>query len=102
MLATFLAGLLFTRVPNTHLDEFRDALAHGEILPMVDVPQTRVADLEDRVHHHHPETTVGGIGWGTGALGLQGITIGTSSDHPHPLPIQGMRRVITVWQSASD
>ena len=70
MLVTFLVGLLFTRVPNTRLGEFRDALAHGEILLMVDVPQTRAADIEDRVRHHHPETTVGGVGWGTEALGL--------------------------------
>jgi len=28
MMANFLAGLRFTRLPNTHLDEFRDAMAH--------------------------------------------------------------------------
>jgi len=70
MLATFLAGLRFTRVPNVHLDEFRDAMAHGEILLMVDVPEGRVADIEDRVHHHHPEAAVGGVGWGATAFGL--------------------------------
>ena len=58
------------RIPNVHLDEFRDALAHGEILLMVDVAQQRVADIEDCVHHNHPETTIGGVGWGTEALGL--------------------------------
>ena len=65
-----LAGLLFTRVPNVHLDEFRDALAHGEILLMVDVPQTRVAEIEELVHHHHPEATVGGVGWETEVFGF--------------------------------
>ncbi len=69
MLATFLAGLRFTRLPNTHLDEFRDALAHGEILLMVDVAETRVADIENRVHRH-PEAAVGGVGWATRAFGL--------------------------------
>jgi|GEM_PF-3763302 len=39
-------------------------MAHGEILLMVDVPETRVADIEGRVHRHHPEVAVGGIGWG--------------------------------------
>ena len=70
MLASFKAGLRFTRLPNTHMDEFRDALAHGEILLMIDVPETRVADIGNRVHHHHPEATTGGVGWGTRAFGL--------------------------------
>ena len=53
-----------------HLDEFRDAMAHGEILLMVDVPEQQVADIENLVHHHHPEATVGGVSWGTPAFGL--------------------------------
>jgi hypothetical protein len=69
-LATFLAGHCFTRVPSTHLDEFRDAMAHGEILLMVDDAETRVADIDDRAHRHHPEAAVGGIGWGTTAFCL--------------------------------
>jgi hypothetical protein len=70
MLASFLAGLRFTRLPNTHLDEFRDALAHGEILLLVDVPANRVDDIENRVQRHHPEATVGGVGWSTTAFGI--------------------------------
>jgi Flp pilus assembly protein TadB len=68
MLATLIAGVLFTRVPNTHLDEFRDALAHGEVLLMVDVPLPRVSDVEYRIHRKHPEATVGGVGWTVDAL----------------------------------
>ena len=56
--------------PQQGLDEFRDALAHGDILLMVDLPQKRVADIEDRVHHHHPETTLGGVGWESEAFGF--------------------------------
>ena len=70
MMANFLAGLRFTSVPNTHLGEFQDALAHGEILLMVDVPETQVAKVEQQVHHQHPEAAVGGVGWGTVAMGL--------------------------------
>lgn len=70
MVATFLAGLGFTHVPNTHLDEFHDAIAHGEILLMIDTEESRVADIENRVHRHHPEAAVGGVGWGTEAFGL--------------------------------
>lgn len=70
MMLNFLAGLRFTRVPNTHLSEFQDALAHGEILLMVDVAETQVAKVEERVHHQHPEVAIGGVGWGNATLGL--------------------------------
>jgi hypothetical protein len=70
MAANFLAGLSFTSIPNTHLGEFQDALAHGEILLMVDVAETEVAKVEQQVHHQHPEAALGGGGWGTAALGL--------------------------------
>ena len=70
MVANFLAGLSFTSVPNTHLGEFQDALAHGEILLMVDVAETEVAQIGEQVHHQHPEATIGGVGWGSAALGL--------------------------------
>jgi hypothetical protein len=69
MLATFAAGATFApKVPNVHLEEFRDALAHGEVLLMVDVPRARVAEVEEQVHRHHPEATVGGVGWAADAL----------------------------------
>lgn len=64
MLVSFLAGLRFTsRVPNVHLDEFRDALRHAEVLLMVDVPIQQVAPVEAMVHRRHPEAAVGGVGW---------------------------------------
>ena len=70
MLTNFLIGIRFSRLPNTHLNEFRDALAHGEILLMVDVTEDRVAEIETLVHRHHPEAAVGGVSWGTPAFGL--------------------------------
>jgi len=69
--ATFVAGERFAvTVPRVHLDEFREALAHGEILLMVDVPRNRVAEIEDLVHRRHPEAAVGGVGYSIQALGL--------------------------------
>ena len=70
MAANFLVGLHFTNIPNTHLGEFRDALAHGEILLLVDVPESQVAAVETEVHQHHPEATIRGVGWGAEAFGL--------------------------------
>ena len=71
MALTFVAGALFAlRVPDTHLDEFRGALSHGEVLLMVDVPHSRVAEVEEIVRQRHPEAVPGGTGWTIGALGI--------------------------------
>ena len=69
MLISFLLGEEFTRrVPDVHLSEFRDALRHGEILLMIDVPVTKVERFEALVHRHHPEAVTGGVGWHIDAL----------------------------------
>jgi hypothetical protein len=71
MLVTFIAGEQFVvRVPDVHLTEFTDALSHGEVLLMVDVPGRRVAEIEDFIHHRYPEAVVGGVGWTLGAFGI--------------------------------
>ena len=71
MLLTFVAGERFAvRVPNVHLTEFTDALKHGEVLLMVDVPAYRVADIEAYVHRGHPESVPGGVSWAVNAFGL--------------------------------
>jgi len=70
MLATFIAGLIFTtRVPNAHMSLFRQALSHGELLLMLDVPRNRVREVEHYVHHHYPDAETGGVGWHLGVMG---------------------------------
>ena len=70
VLASFIAGEQFVvRVPDVHLTEFSDALSHGEILLMIDVPGYRVAEVENFVHHHHPSAAVGGVSWTMDAFG---------------------------------
>jgi hypothetical protein len=70
MVVTFILGERFSRQPNAHLREFRDALRHGEILLMVDVPRERVNEVEYRVQSRHPEVVVGGSSWNSPALGI--------------------------------
>jgi len=69
-IGSFLLGLRFTHVPNTHLDEFSDAIHHGEILLMVDVNANRVNAIEHRLRRHHPEAVPGGASWNIPAFGL--------------------------------
>jgi hypothetical protein len=71
MMLTLTAGALFALlVPDTHLDEFRGVLSHGEVLLMVDVPKRRVAEIEELIYRRHPEATPGGVGWTIEALGI--------------------------------
>ena len=71
MLLTLAGGTLFAlRVPDTHLDEFRGVLSHGEVLLMVDVPKRRVSEIEELLYRRHPEATPGGVGWTIEALGI--------------------------------
>lgn len=71
MAVSFFAGDLFAaHVPNVHLQEFNDALAHNEVLLMVDVEHKQIARIESLVEHHHPAAVAGGSSW---TLGLKGI-----------------------------
>ena len=71
MLLTFIAGEQFAvKVPDVHLTEFTDALAHGEVLLMVDVPVYRVAEIEGYIRHHYPEAATGGVSWTIDTLGI--------------------------------
>lgn len=71
MIATFIAGEQFAvHVPDVHLTEFTDALAHGEILLMVDVPSKRITEVESFIRRHYPEAIVGGVSWSIEAFGL--------------------------------
>jgi hypothetical protein len=63
MVVTFTAGFLATFLPDVHMDDFREALAHGEILMVVEVNKQRVNEIEALVHKHHPEAVVGGVGF---------------------------------------
>jgi len=71
MLVSFIAGLLFTvYVPDGRLKGFRDALAHGEVVLMLDVPRTQVGAVENYLHRRHPEAVAGGASWTVDAFGL--------------------------------
>ena len=72
MLLTFFAGEQYVvHVHNVHLTEFTDALSHGEILLMVDVPKSRALEIDYFVRHSHPEAVAGGsTSWSVDAFGM--------------------------------
>lgn len=71
MVSTFVGGYLYaTHLPDMDLSEFENALAHGEILLMIDVPLKQVEALEVYMHHRHFEAYDGGVSWAVDAFGL--------------------------------
>ena len=71
MIASLVGGALFAlRLPATHLDEFREALHHGELLLMVDVSRDCVEDVEELMRRRHPEAVAGGSAWTPNAFGV--------------------------------
>lgn len=70
MIATLVLGVLETGLPDVRLDDLRDALRHGEVLLMVDVPQTQVADVENFLHSRHPTAALGGVSWTIERFGM--------------------------------
>jgi hypothetical protein len=70
MIATLVLGVLETGLPSVGLGELRDALRHGEVLLLVDVPQASVADIESFLHSRHPTATLGGVSWTIERFGM--------------------------------
>ena len=70
MLASFAAGNWFSvRLPHAHMDDMRIPLKLGRVLLMIDVPQTRVREIEQMASRHHPEADLDGVGWTIRMLG---------------------------------
>lgn len=69
--ATYIGGAFYAMcVPDLSLHEFHSALAHKEVLLMVDVPQSKVAEIEDLIRHRFPMAEAGGSSWTVDALGI--------------------------------
>ncbi len=69
--ATFVGGVVYAmRLPEVSLEEFRGALAHGELLLMVDVPPGKVPAVEHQLRHHHKSAIAGGSSWTISGLAI--------------------------------
>jgi len=64
MLVSFSLGSFFIHhMPRVHVDQFKHALSHRELLLMVDVPDTQAYNIENNIHRHHPAAYEGGSTW---------------------------------------
>jgi hypothetical protein len=51
----WLGGMVGMNVANTRVTQFEEAIEKGELLMMIDVPLTRVDEIERLVKQNHPE-----------------------------------------------
>jgi hypothetical protein len=70
VILAFLAAWLEIRLPAVSLHGFREALSHGELLMMIDVPPGRLAEVANRVHRRHPEAKAAGVSYIVDTLGM--------------------------------
>jgi len=55
------ASLVAMSVPNTRLKPFQKAIDAGKILLMVDLPTSRIEEVQELVSRRHPEASAHGI-----------------------------------------
>jgi hypothetical protein len=61
MFGAWAASLVAMSVPNSRLRAFQKEIEAGKILLMVDIPPSRIEEIQELVHRRHPEATAHGI-----------------------------------------
>lgn len=56
----WISGMIGMDVPNSQIEKFKAAIENGEVLMMVDIPKTRVEEIEALIQQHHPDADMGG------------------------------------------
>ncbi|QPF73531.1 DUF1269 domain-containing protein [Roseateles sp. DAIF2] len=61
VLGTWWSSMIGSSTPSRRLRRFADAIAAGQYLLMVDVPRSRVAQIEELLQRTHPEAHFEGV-----------------------------------------
>jgi len=61
MLGTWSSSMIGSSTPSRRLKRFEEALAEGQYLLIVDVPRTRVSEIEHLLETSHPEAHFEGL-----------------------------------------
>jgi membrane protein DedA with SNARE-associated domain len=61
VLGTWSSSMIGSSTPSRRLSRFDDALASGQYLLMVDVPRSRVTEIEQLLERTHPEAHFEGL-----------------------------------------
>lgn len=61
VMGAWASGMIGTSTPNTHLEGFKDDIARGKVLMIVDVPAERADEVSHAIKKHHPEADMRGF-----------------------------------------
>jgi hypothetical protein len=61
LFGAWVSAMVAAAIPNSRLKAFQDGIEKGQVLLMVDVPFSRVAEVEDLVTQRHPAAKFGGV-----------------------------------------
>jgi hypothetical protein len=56
-----MSSMVGVGLPSSRLEKFEDAINNGEFLVLIDVPRTRVDEIEAMVMKHHPDADIEGV-----------------------------------------
>jgi len=59
-IGAWISGMIGMDVPNSQIEKFESAIENGEVLMMIDIPKTRVEEIEALIQQHHPDADMGG------------------------------------------
>lgn len=59
-IGAWISGMIGMDVPNSQIEKFESAIEKGEVLMMIDIPKTRVEEIEALIQQHHPDADMGG------------------------------------------
>ena len=54
------SAMLGVSTPNSQLKQFQEDIQNGKLLMMIDIPASRVEEIEQLIKSHHPEANVEG------------------------------------------
>ncbi|MES2297581.1 MAG: DUF1269 domain-containing protein [Pseudomonadota bacterium] len=60
MFGAWASGMNAAAVPNSRLAQFSERIEQGQVLLIVDLPLSRVREIEDLIAQRHPEVSYGG------------------------------------------
>ncbi|MBV8665707.1 MAG: DUF1269 domain-containing protein [Burkholderiaceae bacterium] len=55
------SGMAAAAIPNSRLKSFEAGIESGQVLLMLDIPMTRVTEIEELLAQHHPNAKFGGV-----------------------------------------
>ena len=61
LFGAWVSGMAAAAIPNSRLKSFQEGIERGQVLLMIDLPFSRIADVEELVTQRYPAAKFGGV-----------------------------------------